>query len=260
MAPTQELADSRSVDRLPREKHTKIIAWRSEPSAGKHSQDASCDTRISGLADISNSKEATSTTALEAERLSQQLQALSIDTYEQHREQITQHIETTKYVKQGSELTEKASFPNAPSITASAHNSSNKTYAEADHVAAAPSMSQDASHSWLTADSFRAACTKEEIELEEQQLLKSDFATSRRIQELCALIVSKTDSLKQLIRSDSLVEDQEVTNRRFVDVAAVARLARDMKESRDHYLRQQVEARRTVKAKAVGQTQPAKVV
>lgn len=32
------------------------------------------------------------------------------------------------------------------------------------------------------ADSFRAACTKEEIELEEQQLLKSDFATSRRIQ------------------------------------------------------------------------------
>lgn len=61
-----------------------------------------------------------------------------------------------------------------------------------------------------------------------------------RLQELCALIVSKTDSLKQLIRSDSLVEDQEVTNRRFVDVAAVARLARDMKESRDHYLRQQV--------------------
>ncbi|KAL3149920.1 hypothetical protein ABBQ38_013284 [Trebouxia sp. C0009 RCD-2024] len=133
------------------------------------------------------------------------------------------------------------------------------TCARADPIAGAPSTTQNASRAWLTADAFRTACTRQEAELEAEQLLGSDFATSRRVQELCTVILTKTDAVKQLVCSGRRAEDQEEANRRFIYVAAVTRLARELKEIQDSYLCQKAAARRSTKTEAVEQAQATKV-
>lgn len=60
------------------------------------------------------------------------------------------------------------------------------------------------------------------------------------MQELCTVILTKTDAVKQLVCSGRRAEDQEEANRRFIYVAAVTRLARELKEIQDSYLCQKV--------------------
>ena len=54
------------------------------------------------------------------------------------------------------------------------------------------------------------------------------------------MILSKTDAMKRLICSGKRGEDQDELKHRFIYLAAVARLAREAKESQDVYLSHKV--------------------
>ncbi|KAL3143932.1 hypothetical protein ABBQ32_003748 [Trebouxia sp. C0010 RCD-2024] len=156
-----------------------------------------------------------------ADKLTQDIQALPLEQYEQHERQKRQQTGVTQHGTHGasSEPTAGASSP----------------------------------------DAFRTACTRQQAELEAQQLLGPDFATSRHVQELCTVILSKTDAMKQLICSGRRAGEQEEANRRCIYVAAVTRLARELKEIQESYLCHKAAARRATKTEAVGQTQVTKV-
>ena len=54
------------------------------------------------------------------------------------------------------------------------------------------------------------------------------------------MILSKTDAMKRRICSGKRGEDQDEVKHRFIYIAAVARLAREAKESQDVYLSHKV--------------------